>query len=277
MTAKAVHILGKIFIYAVLTVGAVITVLPFVWMILSSLKDSMEVTRMPPTFLPAVWHFDNYAAALQLAPLGRYFFNTVFVTVATSLLVVFVSILAAFGFSRMNFPGRSLLFSILTATLMIPGEMLTITNYVTVANLGWIDTKQALIIPWIANVFYIYLLRQFFMQMPESLYYAAKVDACSDWRYLWKVMVPNNGQAIFTIGILNAIGTWNAFLWPLIVTNSEENRVLSIGLISFQTEAGTEYELLMAAASMLVLPMVLLYVILRRQIINSVTRSGIKG
>lgn len=277
MNAKAGHIIGKIFLYAVLTVGAAITVLPFVWMILSSLKDSMEVTRMPPAFFPTVWHFDNYAVALQVAPLGRYFFNTVFVTVATSLLVVFVSILAAFGFSRMHFPGRSLLFSILTATLMIPGEMLTITNYVTVANLGWIDTKQALIIPWIANVFYIYLLRQFFLQMPESLYYAAKVDACSDWRYLWKVMVPNNRQAISTIGILNAIGTWNAFLWPLIVTNSEENRVLSIGLVSFQTEAGTEYELLMAAASMLVLPMVLLYVILRRQIINSVTRSGIKG
>lgn len=277
MTVKAGQVIGKIFIYAVLAVGAAITILPFVWMILSSLKDSMEVTRMPPTFFPMVWHFDNYATALQVAPLGRYFLNTVLVTVVTSLLVVFVSILAAFGFSRMHFPGRNLLFSILTATLMIPGEMLIITNYVTVANLGWIDTKQALIIPWIANVFYIYLLRQFFLQMPESLYYAAKVDACSDWRYLWKVMVPNNRQAISTIGILNAIGTWNAFLWPLIVTNSEENRVLSIGLISFQTEAGTEYELLMAAASMLVLPMILLYVILRRQIINSVTRSGIKG
>lgn len=277
MPAKTGSIIGKIFIYAVLIVGAAVTILPFVWMILSSLKSALEVTRMPPTFFPQVWHFDNYTAALKVAPLGRYFFNTVFVTVITSLLVVFVSILAAFGFSRMHFPGRNLLFSILTATLMVPGEMLTITNYVTVANLHWIDTKQALIVPWIANVFYIYLLRQFFLQMPESLYYAAKVDACSDWRYLWKVMVPNNRQAISTIGILNAIGTWNAFLWPLIVTNSEENRVLSIGLISFQTEAGTEYELLMAAASMLVLPMVILYIILRKQIISSVTRSGIKG
>lgn len=277
MAAKIRHGAGRALVYAVLTLGAAATLLPFVWMILSSLKDSAEVTRMPPTFFPAVWHFDNYAAALRAAPLERYFLNTVFVTAVTSVLVVLVSILAAFGFSRLSFPGRDLIFSLLTATLMIPGEMLIITNYVTVARLGWIDTKQALIVPWIANVFYIYLLRQFFLQMPESLYYAAKMDACSDWRYLWRVMVPNNRQAVATIGILNAIGSWNAFLWPLIVTNSDENRVLSIGLISFQTEVGTEYELLMAAASMLVLPMVILYIVLRRQIINSVTRSGIKG
>ena len=131
--------------------------------------------------------------------------------------------------------------------------------------------------PWVASVFFIYLLKQFFMQIPDTLYYAAKVDACSDWRYLWKVMVPNNRQALSTIAILNAINCWNAFLWPLLVTNSENKRVLSIGLTQFQTEAGTSYELLMAASAMLVMPMVILYLALHKQIIHGVARSGIKG
>ncbi len=266
-----------IFTHLFLLTGAVLTLLPFVWMILTSLKDAGEVVAMPPKFFPSVWHFDNYIKALAVAPFGQYFLNTLFVTIVGTILTVFISILTAFGFSRLRFPGRDLIFSILLATLMIPGEMLIITNYVTVSKLGWVDTRAALIFPWVANVFYIYLLKQFFMQMPDALYYAAKVDACSDWRYLWKIMVPNNKHAISTIAILNAIGCWNAFLWPLIVTNSESKRVLSIGLVRFQTEAGTHYELLMAASAILVVPMIVLYLVLRKQIISGVTSSGIKG
>lgn len=277
MFIKLRSFLGKSLIYILLTAGAATTLLPFVWMILSSLKSSTEVQQMPPTFLPRVWHFDNYVTAWNAAPFGTYFLNTILVTAVTTAAVIFTSILAAFAFSRLRFPGRDLLFALLMATMMIPGEMLTITNYVTISRIGWMDTKQALIVPWIANVFYIYLLKQFFMQMPESLYYAAKVDGCSDWRYLWRIMVPNNRQAVSTIGILSIISGWNAFLWPLIITNSDENRVLSIGLTQFQSDVGTEYELLMAAAAILVIPMVIIYIILRRQVITSVTRSGIKG
>jgi multiple sugar transport system permease protein len=244
-------------------------------MLLTSLKDPSEVLQ--PIFLPTIWRFDNYARALEAAPLATYFFNTVIVTVISTALTLIVTILAAFGFSRLRFPGRDIIFALLLATLMIPGEMLIITNFVTVARLGWMDTRTALIVPWIASVFYIYLLRQFFLQIPDTLYYAAKVDACSDWRYLWKVMVPNNRQAISTVAILNTIGCWNAFLWPLMVTNSESKRVLSIGLTQFQTEAGTSYELLMAASALLVMPMVILYLLLHKQIIQGVSRSGIKG
>ena len=267
---------GKTLLYLLLSAGAAVTVLPFVWMILTSLKDASEVIK-PSAFLPSVWRFDNYPEALRIAPLGRYFVNTVAVTIISTALTILTTILAAFAFSRLRFPGRDLIFSLLMATMMIPGEMLIITNYVTIVRLGLMDTRTALILPWIANVFYIYLLRQFFMQMPESLYYAAKVDACGDWRYLWKIVVPNNRHAIATIAILNAIGCWNAFLWPLIVTNREENRVLSIGLVRFQTEAGTRYELLMAASAILVIPMIVLYLVLRRHIISSVAQSGIKG
>ena len=191
--------------------------------------------------------------------------------------MLFVTVLASFGFSRLKFPGRDVIFGILLATLMIPGEMLIITNFVTISRLGWMDTRAALIVPFMASVFYIYLLRQFFLKVPDTLYFAAKVDACSDWRYLWKVMVPINKQAISTIAILNAIACWNAFLWPLMVTNSESKRVLSIGLVQFQTEAGTDFELLMAAASMLVLPIMLMYLFMHKQIIRGVTQSGIKG
>lgn len=274
---KVKKLITEVFIYMALGLGAFLTLLPFYWMISSSLKDVSEIVKMPPTFFPEVFHFDNYSKALKAAPFARYFINSLIVTVISTVCTLITTVLAAFAFSRLRFPGRNLIFSVLLATLMIPGEMLIITNYVTITKLGLMNTRAALILPWIANVFYIYLLKQFFMQMPDVLYYAAKVDACSDRRYLLKIVVPNNRHSISTIGILNIISCWNAFLWPLIVTNSEEKRVLSIGLIQFQTEAGTNYELLMAASSILVLPMIIMYLILRKQIVNGVIGSGIKG
>lgn len=277
MRYKTAKVLSRSLIYLVLILGAVTTLLPFLWMISTSLKDPTEVMLLPPRFLPGIWRFDNYARAMQAAPLAKYFVNTVLVTVISTGAMLFVTVLASFGFSRLKFPGRDFIFGILLATLMIPGEMLIITNFVTISRLNWMDTRAALIVPFMASVFYIYLLRQFFLKVPDTLYYAAKVDACSDWRYLWKVMVPINKQAISTIAILNAIACWNAFLWPLMVTNSESKRVLSIGLVQFQTEAGTDYELLMAAASMLVLPIIFMYLVMHKQIIRGVTQSGIKG
>lgn len=277
MRYKTAKVLSRSLIYLVLTLGAVTTLLPFLWMLSTSLKDPTEVMLMPPRFLPGIWRFDNYARAMEAAPLAKYFVNTVLVTVISTGAMLFVTVLASFGFSRLKFPGRDFIFGILLATLMIPGEMLIITNFVTISRLNWMDTRAALIVPFMASVFYIYLLRQFFLKVPDTLYYAAKVDACSDWRYLWKVMVPINRQAISTVAILNAIACWNAFLWPLMVTNSESKRVLSIGLVQFQTEAGTDYELLMAAASMLVLPIIFMYLVMHKQIIRGVTQSGIKG
>jgi len=277
MRYKAAKILSKSLTYLVLTLGAITTITPFLWMILTSLKDPTEVMRMPPVLFPTIWRFDNYILAMEVAPLATYFVNTVVVTVISTAAMLFVTTLAAFGFSRLKFPGREVVFGILLATLMIPGEMLIITNFVTISRLGWMDTRAALIVPFMASVFYTYLLRQFFKKVPDTLYYAAKVDACSDWRYLWRVMVPINKQAVSTVAILNAIACWNAFLWPLMVTNSESKRVLSIGLVQFKTEAGTSYELLMAAATMLVLPIVIMYLMMHKQIIRGVTQSGIKG
>lgn len=263
--------------YAILIAGALFTLLPFIWMISSSLKTPAEIVKIPPQLFPEVPQFMNYAIAWATAPFGRYLINTIIVTFFTTLGVLVTTVLAAFAFSRLKFPGKNLVFSLFLATLMIPGEMLIVTNFITITKLGWIDTYQAMIIPWISNVFYIYLLTQFFMQVPESLYLAAKVDNCSDFKYMMKVMVPMNKSPITTIAILNIIGSWNSFVWPLLVTNSDEMRVLSNGLIRFQTEAGSSYELIMAASSILVMPIIIVYLFMRKYVIEGVTQSGIKG
>ena len=263
--------------YAVLIFGAFFTLLPFIWMISSSFKSSSEIVKIPPSLFPAKLQFINYAKAWAAAPFGRYFINTVIVTIFTTIGVLITTVLSAFAFSRLNFPGKKLVFSLFLATLMVPGEMLIITNFITITKLKWINTYQAMIVPWLSNVLYIYLLTQFFMQVPETLYLAAKVDNCSDFKYMMKVMVPMNKSPITTIAILNIISSWNFFLWPLLVTNSDEMRVLSNGLIRFQTEAGSFYELVMAASCILVMPIILIYLFLRKYVIEGVTQSGIKG
>lgn len=263
--------------YLILIIGAAFTLLPFVWMIGSALKTPAEIVKIPPTLFPEKPMFSNFAEAWKAAPFARYFVNTIIVTVFTTIGVVITTVLSAFAFARLNFPGKKIVFSLFLATLMIPGEMLIITNFITITKLKWIDTYQAMIVPWLSNVFYIYLLTQFFIQVPEALYLAAKVDNCSDFKYMLKVMVPMNKSAITTIAILNIISSWNSFLWPLLVTNSQEMRVLSNGLIRFQSEAGSSYELIMAASCILVMPIIIVYLFLRKYVIEGVTQSGIKG
>lgn len=274
---KVSNIILTVLKYLILIIGALFTLLPFIWMIASSLKTPAEIVKIPPQILPSVPQFSNYVKAWQAAPFGRYLINTLIVTIVTTAGVLVTTVLSAFAFSRLKFWGKNVVFSLFLATLMIPGEMLIVTNFITITKLHWIDTYQAMIVPWLSNVFYIYLLTQFFMQVPESLYLAAKVDKCSDFKYMIKIMVPMNKSPITTIAILNIIGNWNAFMWPLLVTNSDEMRVLSNGLIRFQTEAGSSYELIMAASSILVMPIIIVYLFLRKYIIEGVTQSGIKG
>ncbi|KAB2333283.1 carbohydrate ABC transporter permease [Cytobacillus depressus] len=269
--------LSKGFIYILLIIGGLLMVLPFVWMISTSLKAPNEVMIMPPKWIPAIFHWDNYTTAWAMAPFARYTLNSLLVVIASTLGELITTILAAYAFSRINFYGRDIAFSILLGTMMVPGEVLLIPNFVTLANLGWIDQYEALIIPWLASIFSIFLLRQFFLSIPKELSFAAKMDGCSDFRFLWSIMVPLAKPALITIALLKAIGSWNAFLWPLIVTSSEQMRTLPVGLTSFSTESGTMYELLMAASTMIILPMIILYIILQKYIIEGVARAGIKG
>lgn len=252
-------------------------IFPFFWMITGSIKTYVEITANPIVWWPKEVQWVNFKTASEYAPFLTYFKNTVIVSFANTVFTLFTTILAAFAFSRLDFKGRDTLFSFLLATLMVPSQMLIITNFVTIARMGLMDTMAALIIPFTASIFYIYMLREFFKQIPHQLYLAAKVDGCSDWKYLWTVMVPNAKNSLITIGLFNWIASWNAYIWPLLVTSSEEKRVLSIGLKYFSGEAGTDYELLMAAGTIVILPLLVLYLFARRYIIEGVSRSGVKG
>jgi multiple sugar transport system permease protein len=269
--------LSKGFIYLLLILGGILMLTPFVWMISTSLKQPNEVMVMPPKWIPSDIQWSNYIKAWLSAPFAIYSVNSVIVLIASTIGELITTILAAYAFSRINFYGRDIIFAVLLGTMMVPGEVLLIPNFVTLSNLGWIDHYQALIVPWLASIFSIFLLRQFFLSIPKELSFAAKIDGCSDFRYLWSVMVPLAKPALITIAILKAIGSWNAFMWPLIVTSSENMRTLPVGLIAFSTDTGTKYELLMAASSMIILPMIILYIVLQKYIIEGVARAGIKG
>ncbi len=186
------------------------------------------------------------------------------------------TVLAAYAFAKMRFFGKNVLFSILLGTLMIPGQMLLIPNYVTITRLGWFDRYEALIIPWLASVFGIFLLRQFFRSIPDELQDAARIDGCSRFRFLWQIVVPLSKPAIMTVALLKFLGSWNAFLWVLIMTNSDKMRTVPVGLTLFSSEVGTAYEQLMAASVLAIIPVLILFFFTQKQFIQGVARTGIK-
>ena len=269
--------LKKTLVYIFLAIGAFFMIFPFIWMIITSFKTGFESNRVPPTFLPENPTFNNYLTALKVAPFGRYFLNSVIVTICCVALTMFNSILAAFSFSKLKFPGRDILFALLISMMMIPFEMLIITNYTTIVKMKLYDTLIALIIPFVSSIFYTYILRNFFMSVPDSLYYSAKVDGASDWQYLWEILVPIAKPSLVTIGLLNAIACWNSFLWSILVINSQQNRTLPFGLFAFTNETGIRYEVLMAGATIVVLPMIILFLFCRKNIVTGVSKGGLKG
>ena len=263
--------------YFVLVAFAIITLFPFYWMIASSFKDSFEVIQTPPTMFPNKILWENYSTAFSMAPFGRYFLNTILVTILSIVSTVIIAILSAFAFSHLEFKGRDLIFSLFLASMMIPGEVLIVTNFKTISQLGLMDTYSALFVPYMANVLYIYMLIEFFLKIPKQLYYAAKVDGSSDWKFLWRIVVPMAKPSIITICILVGINSWNAFLWPLLVTNKESMRLLATGLTAFQSDAGNQYELIMAASTIITMPIIAIYIFLHKKIMSGISIGGIKG
>jgi multiple sugar transport system permease protein len=227
---------------------------------------------------PKNWlNFDNFVIAFNTAPFARYFINSVITCLSSVAITTLTTILAAFAFSRLNFPGKEIIFSLLLSMMMVPFEILVITNYTTIVKLGINDTLWALILPFTSSIFYTYILRNFFQSIPDGLYWSARVDGCSNWRYLWKVMVPIAKPSLSTIVLLNAMASWNSFMWPMLVIKQDTNRTLPFGLYTFTTEVGANNELLMAASSVVVLPMILVFIFARKQIVGGVARGGIKG
>lgn len=276
---KVVQFLVKFFTYAFLLLMALIVLFPFYWMIISSLKTLTEYRLNVPTFFPTQIMFSNYAEAFTTASLGRLFYNTMIVGVVSTLLSLVITVLSAFAFARLEFKGRDTMFGLLLATMMIPGELFTITNYSTVTQLGWMNTYRVLIIPFLVSVFYIYLLRQNFMQIPNELYLAAKVDGTSDLKYLWKVMVPLSLPTLISITILKMMGSWNSYIWPRLVANDEAHRLITNGLRNAFTDTtgDVNYPVQMAAVALVSAPLFLVFVFLRKYIMAGVSRSGIKG
>lgn len=224
--------------------------------------------------------WQNYAQAFETASLGVLFKNTVLVGVVSTILSLVITVLAAFAFARLDFKGKNVLFAGLLATMMIPGEMFTITNYVTVVKFSWDNTFTALIVPFLVSVFYIYLLRQNFLQIPNELYLAAKVDGTSDIKYLWKVMIPLALPTIISITILKMMGSWNSYMWPKLVANDAAHQMVSNGLRdAFQdtTTTETNYPLQMAAVAIVSAPLLVVFMFFRKYIMKGVSRSGIKG
>ncbi len=276
---RVARVVGKILIYLFLAVMAVVVLFPFYWMINSSLKSLEEYRLSMPTFWPRHILWTNYRDAFTTAQLGRLFLNTLYVGVVSTILSLVITVLSAFAFARLEFKGKGVLFAGLLATMMIPGELFTITNYSTVTNFGWINTYTVLIVPFLVSVFYIYLLRQNFLQIPDELYLAAKVDGTSDLKYLWTVMIPLSLPTLISITILKMMGAWNSYIWPRLVANDEAHRLITNGLRNAFTEASGDinYPVQMAAVALVSLPLFLVFVFLRKYIMKGVSRSGIKG
>ena len=269
----------KVGVYLFLGIMALIVLFPFYWMIISSLKSLEEYRLNIPTFWPKVIILQNYAEAFTAASLGRLFLNTAYVGIVSTILSLVITVLSAFAFARLEFKGKDLMFGALLATMMIPGELFTITNYATVNAFGWMKSFEALIIPFLVSVFYIYLLRQNFMQIPNELYLAAKVDGCGDLKYLWKVMIPLALPTLISITILKMMGAWNSYVWPRLVANDDAHRLITNGLRNAftATTGDVNYPVQMAAVAIVSAPLFLVFIFLRKYIMRGVSRSGIKG
>lgn len=269
-------------LYAFLIFMAIVVLFPFYWMLISSVKSVSEYRLSIPTLFPKEIQLKNYVEAFTVGNLGRLFLNTMYVGIVSTLLSLVITILSAFAFARLEFKGKNALFAGLLATMMIPGELFTITNYATVNQLGWMNSYKVLIIPFLVSVFYIYLLRQNFLQIPNELYLAAKVDGTGDFKYLCKVMIPLALPTLISITILKMMGAWNSYVWPRLVANDDAHLLITNGLrqISFEDPSMpgmVNYPVQMAAVAVVSFPLFLVFLFLRKYIMKGVSRSGIKG
>jgi multiple sugar transport system permease protein len=271
----------KVVTYVVLIIGAMISLIPFVWMISTSFKSLGEA--LGSSFFPSELHFENYVEAWQRARFSEYFINSIVIAAITLTGQVTFSIFAAYAFARIKFPGRDFIFGVLLSTMMIPAMVNIIPNFLTVTWLGrigpikWINNWPALTVPFMGSVFAIFLLRQFFAQIPDELFDSAQIDGAGHFRFLWQIAVPLSKASIMVIVVLSFIGTWNSLAWPMLVTNTPDWRPISVGLMNFVEEAGQHINLTMAGAFITIIPIMVIYFFTQKQFTESIARSGLKG
>lgn len=289
---KITKIISTTITYLFICALALLVIFPFYWMIITSLKSLDEITAMSTngqqTFFPEIVMWSNYVYVFQKFDFSTYMFNTIVVAIFSTIGTLLTTVFSAFAFARLNFKGRETLFMVFLMTMMIPGEMMVLSNYITVASFGWIDGESqtilqayaCMIVPFWVSVFYIYLLRQNFKQIPNELYLAAKVDGKTDWDYLWKVMVPLARPTLITIFILKLMGSWNAYVWPnLIASGKKDLYLITNGLReTFNTAQNyDDFGVQMAATVIVTVPLLLVFIFFRKYIMKGVGRAGIKG
>lgn len=271
---------GNVVLYTLLALWALVVLFPFYWMVLTSVKSySSYNAEHVPSFFTLSPTLQNYVDAFTTVSLGQYLINTLIFTVITTLIMVAVITLAAFAFARLEFRGRNLAFNLFLSLMMIPNELVVITNFTTITNLGWRNTFIGLILPSVTSVFYIYLLRENFAQVPDELYYAAKVDGTPDLRYLRKVMIPICRPTLITIVILKVIECWNSYVWPRLITDDPDYYLVSNGIQEIRENGfGREnIPAMMAAVVVISIPLILLFLIFRKKVMEGVARGGTKG
>lgn len=269
--------MAKALSYLILFAGLWIMILPFVWMLSSSFKTLEQVSEIPIRWIPQQFHWENYAEVFRVIPMAKFLGNSLFVAVVSTSATLMVCSLAAYAFARMEFRGRDALFFSYLATMMVPGQVTMIPNFILMKYLGWIDSYYALIIPGIFSAFGVFMMRQFFLTIPKELEEAAIIDGCGRFRTFWSIILPLAKPAFVTLGIFTFLQEWNSFLWPLIVINKVDMQTVQVGLRTFQGEFGTQWNLLMAGSVIAEIPIIALYIFAQKYIIAGIATSGIKG
>ena len=271
--------LGKLLAHLTLLVATVIVGLPFFWMFTTAFKSDLEVGLFPPVWFPEQWLFSNFAEVWEAAPFGQFYINSIITTFSGLILEVIIGALSAYAFARMEFPHRDKIFMVVLATMMIPGEMALIPNFITLSNLGWINTYQGIVIPYVSSAFGCFLLRQAFLGLSQDFFDAAKIDGAGHFRILISIALPMVRPVVATFALFLFISKWNAYLWPLIVTNSMDMRTLPIGLVIVRQAEGTllGWQHLMAASLMVLAPILVVFFIAQKQLIEGIARGGVKG
>lgn len=268
---------ANIIAYLVLTVVGITMLVPFLWMISTSVKPMDEVYVFPPRWIPSHLVLSNYRDAWNAAPFARFIFNSSIVAIVTTISQLFLCSLAAYAFARLNFWGRDTIFLMFLATTMIPGQVTLIPSYLIMKWLGWVDTYYALIVPGLTSVSNTFLLRQFFLSFPKELEDAARIDGCSRFSILTKIVLPNSKPALVVVGLFTFLGSWNSFVWPLIVTNRTEMKTIQIGLTWFRDQFYTiNWTQLMAGSTIAALPIIVLFLIFQRYLVSGIVLSGLK-
>ncbi len=263
--------------YAALSLGGLLAIFPFLWMISTSLKSDSQVLIYPPAWVPTPVVWQNYLEVLNLLPFGRFILNTAIVSVTVTILELITCSLAGYAFARLRFPGRDKLFLLYLGTLMIPGQVTIIPNFLLMSWLGWVDTYAALIVPAAFSAFGTFLLRQFFLSIPAELEHAARIDGCSFFGIYRYIIIPLSGPALATLAVFSFMREWNAFLWPLIVTNKETMRTLTVGLRYFGDEQIGYFNYLMAGAVMSLIPILIVFLLLQRYFVRGIAMTGMGG